>query len=286
MCLTVAAVATAGAFTFENTGGSTFGSESSTAGAGTGVSFFSLVTEPGPGTIPGAQYTTIGWGNQPGASFTTGTDPFTQTGPPDSAARSALRIDTFSGIIDPGDTVTIATLTHANRKIFIPFLKTVTIDTRLRIKDGATIANESFDATGISLTETPNLASAAACDPDTQIPLTAPCSDFFLFPLGTFAPIAFRYLGNDYTLTFGLDPGLGTIFEPVDCSDPSGPPVPDGECGRIRTAEVATNTIDITAHLELISRPPVPAPASLIILGVALLGVGVADRFRKSKGWA
>jgi hypothetical protein len=286
LVLTAAFAGPADAFLYENLGGFTFGTESSEGaggGAGKGISFFGLVVEtPPPPFIPGTQYATIGWGSQPGASFTTATDPFTLTGPPVSAARSALNFTGISGVIDPGDIVPIATLTHANREIFIPFLKSVTIDSRLRIFDPS-IVLEVFTPVPITFKETPNLASEAACEaanPGTHISGTDPCSDFFLFPIGILAPLGFSSGGNSFTLFFDLIPGAGTTFDTViaDCDGVAGTEL----CGRIRTAENETN--DITLVMGLIQNPSVPAPASLVLLGLAVTAAGAVTQLRRRKG--
>jgi hypothetical protein len=240
-------------FSFDNVGGFTFGSESSSEGPGTGISFFNLIPQDPP---PGDQYGTIGWGNQSGPSFVTLVDPFTLDSPDPTAARSALRVETFNGTIDPGQTVTIAVLTHANRTIVDPTLVSVNIDNLLQLKDGATTVFTQSPTTTIQLTETVN---AAPCDPDTHIPNTTPCSDFFLFELAQFAPAPFSHNGVDYLLTFALVPIGGAIFERVDCADPAGSPVADGACGRVRTAEASTNQILIQMTLTVVGTPPTHA---------------------------
>lgn len=150
----------------------------------------------------------------------------------------------------------------------------------LRILDGLIIAKEDLGSVPISFTETVNTPTEAGCSAATHIPSTAPCSDFFLFPFGTFADLPFTYLGIDYNLSFGLVPGLGTIFEVVTAECDVANPGLD-TCGRIRTAEASTNSIDITMTLTQLS-VQTPAPASLILLGMALVGVGVAGRFRRN----
>jgi hypothetical protein len=272
LALSLGLTTVASAFTYEQIGGFTFGTESTTNGAGKGVAFFNLV-----GT-PAGTWGTLGWGNLTGASFTTSTDPFTQSGSPIGDRRSAIRLDTFSGIINPGDTVPIAMLTHANRRILIPFLTNVTIDTRLRLLDGITLAFEDTQSVPISLTETANTATEAECDPSTHIPATTPCSDFFLFALDTFGPLAFSYAGNDYLLFFDLIPGGGTLFDVVAAECDSANPGLD-TCGRIRTAEADTNDITIVMTLEQLTRTT-PAPATLILLGMALAGAGLVSRLR------
>jgi len=272
LALSLGLTTVASAFTYEQIGGFTFGTESTTNGAGKGVAFFNLV-----GT-PANTYGTIGWGNQSGASFTTLVDPFLQSGDPIALRRSAIRLDTFTGVINPGDTVPIAMLTHANRRILLPFLTGVTIDTRLRLFDGITLAFQDTQSVPITLTETANTATEAECDPATHIPATTPCSDFFLFPLNTFGDIAFSYNGNDYNLFFNLIPGGGTIFEVITAECDASHPGPD-TCGRIRTAEADENDITIVMTLEQLTRTT-PAPASLILLGMALVGTGVVSRLR------
>jgi hypothetical protein len=272
LMLTMAFAGPAAAFTYVNVAGFTLGSESSTSGAGTGISFFGPVGEGAP-VIPGSQFSTIGWGNQPGASFTTSTDPTTQTGPTTADARSALRVTGISGTINPGETKPIAIVTHWNRLIFIPFLTDVDIDSRLTISNGGPFLT-SFVSNHVNFTETPNVPP---CDPATHVPSTDPCSDFFLFPLGDFAPIGFSEGGNNYVLVFSLVPLGDTIFEPVIANCDGSPGVE--ECGRIRTPENQVNDFRVDMTLVLIPSET-PAPASLVLLGLSLVGVGLVTRRR------
>lgn len=249
VALILGVAATASAFTFQQIGGFTLGTESSSDGPGTGILFFNPIGTP-PNT-----YGTIGWGNHVGASAVTVDDPFLQDSSDPTLARSALRFDTVSGIINPGDTVVISHLTHANRLILSPTLEGVIIANQLTIFDGATPvlvppAPGSLGNLPIALTETLNVgpADGSGCDAATHISTTTPCSDFFLFPLPSTADVPFTYLGVDYSLTFGLVPGPGTIFEIVPCNG--------GTCGRVRTAESSTNEIDITMRLNQLTTDP------------------------------
>ncbi|MBI2198510.1 MAG: DUF11 domain-containing protein [Candidatus Rokubacteria bacterium] len=239
-------------FSWVQHGGFTFGSESSTNGAGTGIEFYLL--QPAP--APAATYKTIGWGSLGGASFVTGTDPFTEVGPPLSDARSVLSLDALNGTINDGETQVISHVTHANRTILPPFLTGVQIDTLLKIENvGGTEVLSLPALIPIFFTETINVdppADGSGCDPLTHIATTPPCSDFFIFPLASIANTTFFDGSQQYSLTFGLVPGPGTIFEIVLCPPESGFL---GLCARGRTAELSTNTIDITMTLNKILGP-------------------------------
>ena len=103
----------------------------------------------------------------------------------------------------------------------------------------------------VTFVETLNVGppDGSGCDPVTHIPGSVPCSDYFAFPIGSFANVFFfDSQGAQYKLSFDLVPLAGTIFEFVDCSQAGGPPVDPttfvGQlCGRIRTGEVTANQI-------------------------------------------
>jgi uncharacterized repeat protein (TIGR01451 family) len=271
-------------FDWANKGGFTFGTESSVTNAvvtpGTGVLFLdsTLVTDTHPVlSNPPGSYGTIGWGNQkvptgpgggtPNASVVTSDDPFaaihdTPLGDPACCDnnRSALNITTFSGTgLDPGETVTVATLTHANRPIFQPFLRSVLINSVLRIFNPAAIPAllEESTPVPVRLIETANTPTEAGCDPATHIAGTTPCSDFFDFPLGALSGLTFTdpadcpglNCGREYRLTFTLALGSGATFDTfVGECDASNPGLE--ACGRLRTQENATNNISIQMTLE------------------------------------
>jgi hypothetical protein len=256
--------ASAATFDFSNQGGFTFGTETSTdltlinVFPQNAIRFFGLQPDNSP-PLTGDQYSTIGWGGSTAPSFVTGVDPIGQN------ATSALKVETLAGeVTDNGIPVPIAILTHQNEPIRPRSLNTVVIDSILRLTDGATSIDLGAGATSsveIKLVETFN---EEPCDPDIQIGAT-PCTDYFIFPLDVFAPVTFTHEGVDYTITFGLTPLAGTIFETVDCADPAGAPV-DPEtfegalCGRIRTVENGTNQILITMALTSEEEPTNACP--------------------------
>ena len=258
-------------FTYSQQGGFTFGTETGTDFAGivygpseSGLRFFGEQPDNSPPLPAGPQYSTLGWGGSTAASSVTGVNPIGQS------STSALRVETLSGqITDDGVPVNIALVTHQNAAIQPRFLNTITIDTLLRFFDGATPVNIGPGAVGsvpVTLVETNN---TIACDPDIQIDVPpgsggVPCTDYFVFPLENFfTPLTFTHLGVNYTVTFDLTPLGGAIFEIVDCANAGGAPVnpdtfPGSLCGRIRTAEGATNQILVTMALTS-KTPPVAA---------------------------
>lgn len=227
-------------------------------------------------------YANIGWGN--GA---------TCAAPPCAIAstQSALFLDSKSGSIAVGQTKVITTLTHRNIDINPPFLLSVNITSILRLfippNSAFPSPNVLQDTNSIPITfnetnnhplggppDPPNTLSG--CDATIQKSKT-PCDDYFEFPLTGFASLAFSAdtdgngIAENYVLTFDIQP-IGTII-PIDKDG-------DGifETGRVITQEANTNVIDIIMTLTAVT----PVPASLVLLGLGLLGAGVAGRLRKS----
>lgn len=227
-------------------------------------------------------YAKIGWGN--------GT---TCPAPPCAILplQSALTLDSKSGSIAVGQTKVITTITHRNIDIDEPFLASVTISSILRLfippstAFPQAAALTDLNSIPITFLETDNHpggdlpgpppANPALCDPTIQKSATA-CDDYFQFPLTGFASLAFSAdtdgngIPENYVLTFDIQP-LGSII-PIDADG-------DGifESGRVITPEGNIGSIDIVMTLTAVT----PVPASLVLLGLGLLGAGVAGRLRR-----
>lgn len=276
-------------FNYTQEGGFTIGTETTTdfnfantygPTTATGMEFFGPQPDntpplPAPVGEP-AQYSTLQWGSNTAADNTANTtvinsDPFA---PP--TTKSALRIETLSGqVTTNGVFETISVLTHRNININPRFLKSIVIDTILRlfdpdaanapVVDGSNIPN--VGSSPIVFHETNNHSTLppadalAQCDTDIQIG-TIPCTDYFTFVIGaTFEPVTFTYQGVVYTINFRLQPIGGAEIDFVDCTNDAGPEVDpttfQGQlCGRLKTAEGSTNQIAIQMAITAEDVPP------------------------------
>jgi len=264
----VAAPADATTFLFQDIGGFEFTTDVTTAGAQHGVHF-----DTASGFVINGHntYGGIGWGN----GF---------VGPSDVApiggTQSALFLSTvLSGnIADNGVPVLVSTLTHRNQPIAPPKLTQVTISAQLSLFAGPGLTNPvgapafpNPNSIPIFFTETSNVgpANGSGCTdeafPGAPLnPLGTVCDDFLQFLPSGFNPLHFIVNGVAYVMTFSLVP------EPLSfalCD------LPDGTCW---TGENHTNAVDIFAALTR-----VPAPASLALLGLGLMGLGAISLKRR-----
>jgi hypothetical protein len=202
---------------------------------------------------------------------TTSADSFLRVGalpPAGGFANPGAFVGTASSTIAPGGTVRTAEIQHENN--VLPgnenFLAGITLQTLLEITGPA---NEPILNAGnggalnvdVSFQETPN---KAPCAPGS----ISVCDDIFTF-ITIVADIPFEFEGIHYILQVrGL---LDQNGNPT-CTDNG-----DGTVN-CTTQEQQTNNRFVQIHLVQVN---VPAPASLLLVGLGLLGAGVLPIIRK-----
>jgi hypothetical protein len=90
------------------------------------------------------------------------------------------------------------------------------------------------------------------------------CDDLFRFPLAEFAPVFFSHGGKSYEVQFGIDNFVNSSTDFPGC--------PGGTC-TVWTAEGRISSVDVRARVR-----EVPEPATLALVGAALLGLGAMRR--------
>jgi hypothetical protein len=172
-------------------------------------------------------------------------------------------VDLGGGLSDWGDWVSISTLYHQNRPISASSATLLSAiiysDLIIDHTPGGDIY-ESPNPIPITFMETLN---AGAC-PDGS-PNGSVCDDLFIFPAVGFDDVFFTYDGHRYQVAFQL-----ANFE---LSSTNFPTCSDGEC-TVWTAENVTSSMDVQMRI----REVVPEPATLLLLGLGLLGIGFARR--------
>lgn len=249
------------------------GSLTSTDGASSGndIRWYQFGSSPAP--TPG-DYNTIAWGvptiNSGGLS---GVDPI---GPGNNNSQtdfSGLRVIGYEGTIitgvdlgngtsDWGNWVGISTVYHQNRTIGSQAftLSTAVIRSTLVFDhDPEGDIHSDINSVGVSFTETLNSGVCPLGDPN-----NSDCDDIFRFNLGTFAPLTFAFGGHFYQVEFGLSNFVSSVTDFPNC--------PGFTC-TVWTAENVTSSFDVIARIR-----QVPEPATLLLVSLALIGVGFSVR--------
>lgn len=176
-----------------------------------------------------------------------------------SSPESELVIENPAGFnpVPMGSPFQISLLTHHNR--IIPgtnFNFEIDILGRLVLMEGAATVLDDTAPIHISFSETTNLSPCPAPNP-----LGSTCDDLFQFDVTGLHPLFFAASDGNYRIDFSLNPLLGTFI--------------DGNT--VYTREGEDSQLEV---LALVSK--VPEPATVAILGIGLLGLGLTQRRRRS----
>lgn len=176
-----------------------------------------------------------------------------------SPPNSGMNLQTFSGALGTSWTK-ISTLSHYNNVILtaISWLNQDILG-RFKITDNngaSAVVLDSTDPITLDFTETPN-TNCVAPNPNGSI-----CDDYYAFTVAGLNSI--KFTANDNTSWF-VDFALGNFVNSMFVSP-----------NRVYTAEGKISSVDVLASVRQI-----PEPATLFLMGLGLVGFGIAGR-RKS----
>jgi len=204
------------------------------------------------------------------------------TGAPDFPVkfRSALDLDVFTGTLTVGDPnfTPISSLQHYNRTIgqSSASLSRIDIDTLLTLDTIPPTGSDS-DPGFVRLGFNETLNNANPCPGGTPV---GSCADIFTFQSAVFNPVILTIGGVQYLVEFNLSFPLTTFDERTLTTQPNGAsPCPALDpASTVCTNENAISEAIIGIRVTALA---VPAPASLLLLGFGLSGLGVAGWLRR-----
>ena len=286
--------ASADFLSFSQVGGFTINTATSTNFGSGGVEFFGPTGYIAPSA--NATYEQIGWGcGRAGSSVPGGycaapnntavpTSPVTGLPPTVGQPadfpqnfRSALDIDVFSGNVEiGGDWVNISSTQHYNRTIGqnSNFLTQITVDTLLTLDTIPSSTSDTDEGQSIlGFQETINLANPCPGGGPN------PCDDIFTFQVTVLDDVFLTVGGQLYRVEFQL------IFPPTTTDERTGGVFANnaGPCANPQPNQICTqeNAISEAIIQMRVSLVEVPVPATLLLLGFGLSGLGVAGWLRR-----